>query len=442
MLSRLSTGWGQASRFKIAGLLIVLTMLLVPLTACGGGGSSNGPVTLTFWSWVPNLQDEVKLFEQAHPNIHVKLVNAGQGNPEYTKLRNALKAGTGAPDVVQIEFQYLPTFELQKALVDLAPYGATSLKNDYVPWTWGQVSNGSSVYAIPQDSGPMGLLYRKDIFDKYNLQVPTTWDQFAQVAQQLHQADPSISMTTFEGTDGGWLQGLEWQAGSHPFTVNGTNLTVSLNDAPAQKVFNYWGNLVNKKLVATTPDFTNDWYAAFNNGKYATWITAAWGPVFLSGFADKTSGKWRAAPLPQWNAGDTASANWGGSSDAVTTQSKHPKEAYELASWINHDKSSAMMLATKQFLFPTVNSVLSDPSFAGGKLDFYGGQQVNQVFIESSQHVNTNFQWSPFQDYVYTQMGDVVGSAQSGKMSFSDALNQLQATVVTYGKQQGFNVTS
>jgi multiple sugar transport system substrate-binding protein len=442
MLSRLSAGWGQASRFKIAGLLLVLTMLLVPLAACGGGGTSNGPVTLTFWTWVPDLQDEIKLFEKAHPNIHVKLVNAGQGTPEYTKLRNALKAGTGAPDVVQIEFQYLPTFVLQKALVDLATYGANSLKGDYVPWTWGQVSNGSAVYAIPQDSGPMGLLYRKDIFDKYNLQVPTTWDQFAQVAQQLHQAAPDISMTTFEGTDGGWLQGLEWQAGSHPFTVNGTNLTVNLNDAPAQKVFNYWGDLVNKKLVATTPDFTNDWYAAFNNGKYATWITAAWGPVFLSGFAAHTSGKWRAAPLPQWSAGEMASANWGGSSDAVTMQSKHPKEAYELASWINHDKSSAMMLATKQFLFPTVNGVLSDPSFASGKLDFYGGQQVNQVFIESSGHVNTNFQWSPFQDYVYAQMGDLVGSAQSGKMSFSDALNQLQANVVAYGKQQGFTVTS
>lgn len=432
------------SRIQVGGLLIALALILCLLAACGGGGgtSSNGPVTLTFWSWVPNLQDEINLFQQAHPNIHVKLVNAGQGSPEYTKLHNALKAGTGAPDVVQIEFQYLPTFELQKGLVDLSQYGAASLKNDYVPWTWSQVSNGSAVYAIPQDSGPMGLLYRKDLFDKYHLPVPTTWAQYAQEAQQLHQANPSIYMTDFEGTDGGWLQGLEWQAGSHPFTVNGTTVTISLNDAAAQKVVNYWGNLVDNKLVATTPDFTNDWYAGFNNGTYASWITAAWGPVFLAGFASKTSGDWRAAPLPQWNAGDNVSANWGGSTDAVTSQSKHPKEAYELAQWINHDQGSAMMLATKQFLFPTLNGVLSAPSFANDQSQFYGGQQVNQIFSTSGQNVNTSFQWSPFQDYVYTQMSDVFGSAQSGKTTFADALNQLQTNVVNYAKQQGFTVNS
>ena len=93
----------------VLGLMIVLA---VSLAACGGttvSPSSSSPVTLTFWTWVPNIQSEVNLFEQSHPNIKIKVVNAGQGAPEYTKLRTALKAGSGGPDIVQIEFQYLPT---------------------------------------------------------------------------------------------------------------------------------------------------------------------------------------------------------------------------------------------------------------------------------------------------------------------------------------------
>src|SRR5437868_3567581 len=120
---------------KVVTALLLTSLLVGVLAACGGGSASpsNGPVTLTFWTWVPNIQNEINLFEQSHPNIKIKLVNAGQGTPEYTKLRTALKAGTGAPDVVQLEFQFLPTFVLTGKLVDLAPYGAKDLQNDYVP---------------------------------------------------------------------------------------------------------------------------------------------------------------------------------------------------------------------------------------------------------------------------------------------------------------------
>src|ERR1035437_6390088 len=163
----------------------------------GQAAPAKAPVSITFWSWVPKLQDEVTMFEKAHPNIKVNLVNAGQGLAEYTKLRTALKAGSGAPDVVQIEFQYMPTFELTGKLVDLTQYGANDVKKAFVPWTWDQVSAGSKVYSIPQDSGPMALLYRADIFAKYKLAIPTTWAQYAQEAATLHKANPKLYMTEF-----------------------------------------------------------------------------------------------------------------------------------------------------------------------------------------------------------------------------------------------------
>lgn len=424
------------------GCIILTVFLLMATAACGGSASStsNSPVTLTFWSWVPNIQNEIDLFEQSHPNIKIKLVNAGQGPTEYTKLRTALKAGSGAPDIVQIELQYLPTFELNNGLMDLSQYGANDLKNDYVPWVWNQVSQGSKVYAIPQDSGPMGLLYRADLFQQYHLPVPTTWAQFAQEAVTLHKENPKMYLTDFPPNDGGWFTGLTWQAGSHPFKVNGTSVSVNLDDAAAQQVTSYWGTLINEHAVQTTPDFTNDWYAALASGTYASWITAAWGPVFLSGIAAKTAGNWRAVPLPQWSVGQHASGNWGGSTDAVTMQSKYPQQAATFAMWLNHDQHSATMFAQKQFLFPTLNSVLNDTTFVNTSSSFYGGQQVNQVFVNASSQVDTTFQWSPFQDYVYTQWQDDFGLAINGKISFDQALQKQQSDTVNYAKSQGFSV--
>jgi len=190
------------SRFGTSIVAAVALTVSLGLAACSGGDDDSGgtaappasqadidkamqtPTELTFWTWVPDIEKEVALFEKKYPAIDVKVVNAGQGEPQYTKLRTALKAGTGAPDAVQIEFQYIPTFSLTKSLVDLRPYGAEAQKDKFVDWTWSQVtgSNGE-IWAYPQDTGPMGMLYRKDIFDKYGITPPKTWDEFAAAAR-------------------------------------------------------------------------------------------------------------------------------------------------------------------------------------------------------------------------------------------------------------------
>lgn len=430
----------HASLPRFGRVVAAIALLASTLGAgIGHAAPAKAPVSITFWSWVPHLQDEVNLFEKSHPDIKVKLVNAGQGLPQYTKLRTALKAGSGAPDVVQIEFQYIPTFVLAKGLIDLTPYDAAKYKDDFVPWTWDQVSLGGKIYAIPQDSGPMALLYRADIFAKYHLKVPTTWAQYQQDAVALHKANPKVFMTDFSVNDGGWVNSLMWQAGVRPFKVNGTTLSIDFNSPAALKVANYWGGMMKAGLLTNTGDFNTAWYTALANGSLASWVTAGWGPVFLSGQAAKTTGKWRAAPLPQWTAGAHASANWGGSTDAVTTQSKRPKEAAEFAIWLNDNEQSANMLASEQFLFPVTKAVLKNPAFNKPQ-PFYGGQKVNQIFATASSHVDLGFQWSPFQDYVYTQLQNELADAVKGKISYTAAINTLQNTLVSYAKSQGFTV--
>jgi multiple sugar transport system substrate-binding protein len=286
----------------------------------------------------------------------------------------------------------------------------------------------------------MALLYRKDIFDKYDLKVPKTWDEFASEAKKLHEADPDTYMTNFAANDGGWLTGLMWQAGSRPFDVNGAKISIDMNDQGAMQVANYWQGLIEDGTVSTDPDFTNDWYAGLGKGKYATWISAGWGPVFLKGVAGESKGKWRAAPLPQWKAGESVSANWGGSTSAVTAASEEPEAATEFAIWLNKNEKSVDMLTTESNLFPVQKSRLNSPDFVNAKLAFAGGQKVNSVFIDASNNVDRGFEWSPFQDYVYAQLAEKVGDAAKGDTTFPEAMDKVQNSVTGYAKEQGFKV--
>ncbi|GAB3614892.1 ABC transporter substrate-binding protein [Humibacter ginsengisoli] len=401
----------------------------------------NTPTTLTFWTWVPNIQDEVNLFEKKYPKIKVNVVNTTGGAQHYPKLRAALKAGKGVPDVAQVEYDYIPSFTQTKSLLNLTPYGAADLKSDYVGWVWNQVANNSGIWGIPQDSGPLGTLYRDDIFKAAGLNgAPATWDDFAKAAADVKSKTGSY-ITDLPGNDMFQMIGFFWQAGAHPFSYDGKKTVgIDLNSATDQKVVSYWQDLIDKGLVATDPDFTDAYYQGLAANKYASWLVAAWGPVFLQGTVKSTSGKWRAGDIPQWQAGQNVSGNWGGSSDAVMATTKNPIAAYELAKFINNDLASTLMMANKQFLFPTTTATLKDPQFVDAKSAFYGGQQVNKFFAQVSDTVNPKFQWLPFMDYVNSSYGTTLGKAIADHGDLKAALATWQNQVVSYAKQQGFTV--
>jgi len=436
-------------RFVVEFAMVsVLLLIMAPLAACGGGGgapssgsssTSSGPVNLTIWDWVPGADKSVALWNSTHPNIQVKLVNVGAGTTEYDKLYTAIKANN-EPDLAQVEFQLMPTFETTGSLVDLSPYGTSSVANQFVPWTWKQVTLGNAVYSIPEDSGPMALYYRADLFQKYNIPVPTTWAQYADDAAKLHAANPNDYITDFPPKDSGWFTGLVWQAGGQLFSINGQSWKVSINNSAAQQVASYWQDLINKKLVKTEPDFTNAWYHDLQTGAIASWVTAAWGAGVLEQNAPQTSGDWRAAPLPQWQAGQSVSSNWGGSSTVVFKSSKHPKEATEFAEWISNNEQSAET-EFQGGAYPCLLSALNSTTM-NSPLPYFGNQVINSVFKQSANEVNTNFQWGPTMNQVYTDMGDNFANAISGRGTLSDALNATQQSTVTFMQKQGFTVST
>jgi multiple sugar transport system substrate-binding protein len=440
------------SRMKLGGgsVLVAATLAVTACTSGSGSGSGdntlrNGPVRIKVWAWYPEFKPVVDLFNSTHKDIQIDWTNAGAGTDEYTKVQTALKAGKGAPDVVMLEFQELPTINLTKHLVDMGQYGANDIKSDFVDWAWKQASDGDKVYAIPVDAGPMGLLYRQDIFDKYKLTVPKTWDEFKAQAQKLKAASPTSFITDFGANDGGFMNGVMQQAGSTPYTYSASNLPnigIKLNNDGAKKAMTYWQDMVTSGLADTTAYGTTDFYNGLTTGKYATYIAAGWGPGYLSSVAKATSGKWRAAPLPQWTAGENVQADWGGSAFSVTDQTKYPKQATQVAMEIFGSAKEPWKIGIdKAFLFPTAKPILEWDEFKNKEYEFFGGQKVNEVFIPAANGVG-EFNWNPFNDYAYSQLTTLIGQAVQKKTSFPDALDAVQKNVTDYASKQGFKVSS
>lgn len=399
--------------------------------------------TLTFWTWVPDITNQVKMFTDTYPKITVKTVNVGQGAPHYQKLRTAIQSGQGAPDVAQMEFQFIPSFTLGEsgALLDLSPYAPADIQSFYPEWVWGQVKVNNGLWGVPQDTGPMGLLYRDDLLSDADLEAPKTYDDFAAAAASYRSKNPKSYLVNVAPNQPGQMVAYLWQAGARPFGFDGQEtVTIDLASEQAKTVIKFWGDLVTSGGASNDPDFNDSWYQGLANGKWASLPIAAWGPVFLQGTAGKTSGKWRAADLPQWDAGQVVSSNWGGSTDAVLKSSQNPIAASQLALWINTNKESTLRFANEQFLFPAMNDVLTDPSFTGQESEFYGGQKVNEKFAQISETVSTDFGWLPFMDFVYSNFNETLGKAFADKTDAVVGLQAWQDGCVAYAKDQGFTV--
>lgn len=432
-----------------SGVAAAAVLGVVSLAACGGAGPepastgcerSHGDVTLSFWSWVPGIDKAVKLWNKQHPHIRVKLNNVPGGNQgTYQKMFNALKAGT-APDLAQIEYDTLPSFRLQQGLRDISKCLKDGTGGQFIDFAWKQVTfQGSGVWAIPQDTGPMAMFYRKDLFNKYDVAVPKTWKQFRTVAERVHEQDPSVHITNFSQQDTGWFTGLAWQNGAHWFQIEGDTWLVSIDDRPTKQVARYWQDLLARDVVVPMQGFSQQWLSALADGKLLVWVSAVWGSATLESNLPRTAGKWAVAPMPVWEAGRPSAANWGGSTTAVLRGSDHPAEAAEFALWLNTDPESLKLLNKYGGLYPATTKGLGLP-FLKQPSTFYGGQRIFDVFAKAAGHVAPGFVWGPTMTQTNAALADGFGKALGGESTLPDALQAAEEGTLTAMRLQALEV--
>jgi multiple sugar transport system substrate-binding protein len=449
----------RLTRTKAVAATLALTLSIGTLAACGGsddanpGGNSNpggeAEITaadmeaaleecgdLTWWTWVGWSEIQAKAFTDKYPNVNIDVVNVGTGGEEYTQIENALQAGSGAPDIAQIEYFAIPQFALSEGLLDLKQFGFGDLEDKFTASTWAQTSVNDGLYGLPQDSGPIVMMYNAELFEKHDVEVPTTWDEYIAAAETLKKADSKIYMNNEVG--GPVSLPLVWAFGGNPFQIEGNDISINTLDQGSSDWADTWNKLVDIDAVSDIATWSTDWWTALGNDSIATVLSGAWMPGIFENSLPDAAGKWRVAPLPTMDGTPITGEN-GGSSMAITSQTKNPVLAAAFLKWLTTEQES-VDLFLESGGFPATTADLSNQEFADKTWDFYGGQKVNQVSIEASNSVSTNWSFLPYQIYAYTVFGDTVGQSFVNRTDFKEGLAAWQETLVTFGNQQGFTV--
>ena len=436
--------------------MVGATAMLVPLAACGGSDSSSKQPAqdsdvkeITVWAWEPTLTQVAKDY-QKKTGIKVNLKNVGTNTKEYTQLDNAIEAGSGAPDVAQIEYYAIPQYAIKGNLLDITDK-TSGYKDFYTPGPWASVQFAGKVYGLPMDSGPMAFFYNKEVFDKAGVDAESikTWDQYYEAAKKIHALGDNYYITSDSG-DGGFYDSMIWLAGGQPFKTSsdGSEVTINLTGDSGVKKFNeFWQKMLDEGLIDTkTTGWSEDWFKGMVDGTIASLFTGAWMPANLANSAAGGAGKWRVTQMPTAD-GSTTNAENGGSSLAVLSSSKKAQAAYDFIKYANHDDGVSTRVSGGAF--PADKKSMESDSFKnattvknadGEDVDYFGGQKYNEVLAKAAENVSSDYQFLPFEVKARSVFGDYFGKSYTSDQKLSDGASAWQKALQDYGKEQGFTV--
>lgn len=422
---------------------IAAASALAVLTACGGSGgdsqaegSDGKPVTITFWGWAKGTQEVVDAFNASQRDIRVTFEETPSGNAGgYAKISNAVKAGN-APDLVSIEYPMLPEFVSQGAVQDISSHLTDDVKKKFLPQAVELTTLGGKNWAVPFDASPQAFYYRKDLFEKYGVEVPRTWDDFRTAAEKVKKADKKARIGTFFPDDPTTFQAMVWQAGAQWFKAEGDTWRIDTTDAATAKVSAYWQQLLDDDLIRSNASFSPEWTNSLKSGGTVGYLGASWGAGVLKGTLPEQSGKWAVAPMPTWD-GKPASGMLGGSTFAVTKDSKKAEAAVEFAKWMTttDDGIKARIESGTSSAFPAA-AELRPAAKSAFDTEYYGGQDIYQVFESAGASIVPNWAWGPTSGTTNTAMKDAFGKVTTGGATIADAVRAgHDATVSELGKR-------
>ncbi|MFJ9154143.1 ABC transporter substrate-binding protein [Streptomyces sp. NPDC102270] len=416
-------------------------------TACGGGSGdkqSSGPVTLPFWGWANGQEAVVKAFNASHKDVKLKYTKVTDQLTMQKQLTNAVKAGN-APCLAQNTAEFVTTWVSQGALADITQYvGSSKAKFNAGSWASAQVQGKS--YGVPTSSAPNFTVYRTDIFQKYGLKAPATWDDFIAAGKVLKKH--GIKITNYAGEDPSTLEVLSMQAGAHWYAIDGNSWKVDFQDAGSLKAAKVIQEIIDNDLNSKL-SFAD--YAAvqrnYDTGGTATRQISTWQMAGMVQNFTKSFGKWALSPWPTFPgeaAKTPAGTNLTGSVTLVTKQCKNVQQAAEAALWMSTNTGAVKTMASPTTGNGVMPALADSQSYVGEaiseKLLGTNYEPAKKVVTDSLGTVTTDWAFGPDFTAMGAEMQAGWAKVVSKEETVTDLLAHMQEWTVKDLKSRGISV--
>jgi lactose/L-arabinose transport system substrate-binding protein len=336
--------------------------------------------TLTVWVWdinKPALESTIESFQAMHPGVQVVIEDVGNQNAYDRGLAGCAAGGFDLPDVYLVENNEAQVFwaTFPDCFADLRAFGAEELKPLFPGFKWAELMSGDAIHAIPYDSGPTAMFYRRDLYEAAGINVAgiETWDDFIAAGQLMNAATGgAVKMgAVAKGADDEWFRMLANQAGCFYFDQDVTAVTVAQPGcALALETL--------KKLYDADVLAVGGWVEQIQrvqNSIAGSAFFGSWYGGVIQAEAPDQAGLWGVYLTPALEPGGIRASNLGGSALAVPASSRNPELAYAFIVNALADEDNQTTILFDYGLTPSLLPLLSSPALYQG-VPYFGNQAV------------------------------------------------------------------
>ena len=167
----------------LAGLLVMGTAISL-LSGCGGKSAEKEDAeTITVYLWSTSLYDKYAPYIQEQlPDINVEFV-VGNNDLDFYKF---LDENGGLPDIITCcRFSLHDASPLKDSLMDLSTTNAAGAVYD--TYLSNFMNEDGSVNWLPVCADAHGFVVNKDLFEKYDIPLPTDYESFVSACQAFDE---------------------------------------------------------------------------------------------------------------------------------------------------------------------------------------------------------------------------------------------------------------
>lgn len=192
--------------------------------------------------------DAVQIFQEDHPDYEI--VHSIVAHEDFKQAIRAYLTASTPPDVMTWFAGNRARFFIDNDLImDISDLWESEGWNESYPKGFRAMSTvDGNQYFLPTSWYWWAVYYRPSIFAELNLEPPETWEEFMEVNETLKEngITPLAIGTKFRWTAAAWFDYLNMRINGPQFHIDLMLCKESYDDPRVAKVFEYWGELLEK----------------------------------------------------------------------------------------------------------------------------------------------------------------------------------------------------